>query len=537
MMNLIESPWLPVLRRSNSRREMIAPWQISDVHDPVELLGFSRPDFWAGGMEFLIGLLQATFAPEDLESWLQYYKTPPSPEVLREAMRGRCLEAFNLMGPGPLFMQDFQMTCGEVEIKKKRFTVSLLLHDSPGESTVKKNLDFFQSRDAIQCLCPACSAIALFTFQAFALAGGQGNRTSLRGGGPLSSIVLGETLWETVWMNVLEPKHLHELADADNTLQFPWLAPTIISRPEDAPTTPEQVSPQHLYWGMPRRVKLDFQENSGRTPCSLCGVVDDHVCKHVYQVPRGYNYEGFRHPLTATVEKKGEPISHVHGRLSGLSFRDWPGMIDVSDDGKLKRTPPLALQVFRGERAAQILPKGQEFHVLVHGYDADKAKVRGWNEKTFSVLDVPLEKREEHAAYVAQMVAAANEVADILRRAAKLSLFGPLRKVKPGSTLLTSIINDFNMQSEVVFHGLATVVLDAVVAGAAEAQLLTKEQWLESLGSIANDILKKQVISQPYHVKAEHQHTGVKQLKSFASPRNKKLRKILGLGACQESGE
>jgi CRISPR system Cascade subunit CasA len=39
---------------------------------------------------------------------------------------------------------------------------------------------------------------------------------------------------------------------------FPWLAPTRTSEQASAITTPEQVDKLQAYWGMPRRIRLDF---------------------------------------------------------------------------------------------------------------------------------------------------------------------------------------------------------------------------------------------------------------------------------------
>ena len=63
-MNLIKDPWIPV-RRESGMEDIIAPWQLTETDDPVIALSAPRPDFNGALMQFLIGLLQISAAPED----------------------------------------------------------------------------------------------------------------------------------------------------------------------------------------------------------------------------------------------------------------------------------------------------------------------------------------------------------------------------------------------------------------------------------------------------------------------------------------
>ena len=91
--------------------------------------------------------------------------------------------------------------------------------------------------------------------------------TGLRGGGPLTTLIElqeyeGERLtplWRKLWLNVL-PQDAADmpLPAAYDESVFPWLAPTRTSEQASAITTPEQVDKLQAYWGMPRRIRLDF---------------------------------------------------------------------------------------------------------------------------------------------------------------------------------------------------------------------------------------------------------------------------------------
>src|SRR5690606_20723140 len=100
------------------------------------------------------------------------------------------------------------------------------------------------------------AAMTLYTFQAFAPAGGAGNRTSMRGGGPLVTLVGPfETLWQTVWANMPQglPAHIDEL---------PWMRPTRLSSMGDLTYPPEgKVFSVEAFFGMPRRLRLVVAED------------------------------------------------------------------------------------------------------------------------------------------------------------------------------------------------------------------------------------------------------------------------------------
>jgi CRISPR system Cascade subunit CasA len=126
----------------------------------------------------------------------------------------------------------------------------------------------------------------LLTLQTYAPAGGAGHRTSLRGGGPLSTLVdprqesSGRSLaherplWEKLWANVQTREALSGLpsAVAVSSLDaaFPWLRTTRVSNPKagGGETPPTATHPLEAYFGLPRRIRLEFGDQ-GR--CDLTG--------------------------------------------------------------------------------------------------------------------------------------------------------------------------------------------------------------------------------------------------------------------------
>lgn len=278
-MNLINDPWIPIQRKSGAKA-LIAPWQLTETDDPVIALNAPRPDFNGALMQFLIGLLQTAATPASHDQWLDWLEEPPTPEALKAQFEPYA-DAFALQGEKGSFMQDFE------PLEGTGFNgIAELLIDSPGGNTVKENKDHFIKRGRVEQVCPCCAATALFSLQTNAPSGGQGHRTSLRGGGPLTTLVvldensdLPSDLWRSIWLNVLEQQTLNTLTgDKDKTELadiFPWMAKTRTSEKDSGKeTTPLDVNHLQMYWGMPRRIRVQWQSVlSGH--CDLCNAASD----------------------------------------------------------------------------------------------------------------------------------------------------------------------------------------------------------------------------------------------------------------------
>ncbi|APY25083.1 CRISPR-associated protein CasA/Cse1, type TIGR02547-like protein [Leptospira borgpetersenii str. 4E] len=133
-MNLIKDVWIPV-QRFSEKLEEISPFEITsrieNDSDPIMSLNAPRPDFNGALLQFLVGLLQAVFPPENETEWEDLFVNPPSPEVLKEAME-KVKSAFELFGDGPRFMQDTNLNEEDTV-----FDISALFIESPGENTIK----------------------------------------------------------------------------------------------------------------------------------------------------------------------------------------------------------------------------------------------------------------------------------------------------------------------------------------------------------------------------------------------------------------
>jgi CRISPR system Cascade subunit CasA len=322
---------------------MIAPWQMAEMD--ILRPDWPRADLNLGCLEFLIGLVYLADPPSDIEDWDA--RSGGDPERLREKL-AHFAPAFELLGDGPRFLQDLEKLEGQPS------SPDMLFIDSAGGNTAKNNADLIVHRDRYMRLDLPTAAMALFTFQAFAPSGGAGNRTSMRGGGPLATLAdPQEGLWSLVWVNVPEgaPGRMEDL---------PWMRPTRISDKKQEVLPPEgQWFSGEAFFGMPRRLRL--VEEGG----AITGVI---------QKPWGTNYALWKHPLSPYYRQKvGQEWLPKHPRAGRFGYRNWIG-VTVKAEGDDLAELSLSLRDARARGASA---------VLVGGWSMDNMKPRDflWSEE------------------------------------------------------------------------------------------------------------------------------------------------------------
>lgn len=419
-MNLLLDPWLPFERTGGSQEYLPVT---SMVSPDVIGLALPRADFQGAAYQFLIGLLQTAFAPSDIDQWMKYYENPPSEQQLAEVFAS-FRPCFELNGPGPCFMQDFD----ELESEAPASVAGLLI-DSPGASTVKNNTDHFVKNGRVEMVCPHCAAIALFTMQINAPSGGKGYRTGLRGGGPLTTLLLPSesfsTLWQKLWINVLESGQFNGVDEAELNL-FPWMAPTRTSE-RGQTTLPNQVHPLHVYWAMPRRFRLDIEPNEAQ--CDLCGRESEHNVRHIRARNYGNNYDGpWLHPLTPyrrDPKQPQEPPLSIKGQPAGIGYRHWESLVfeDAQQEGNLPALNVTAYIAKVDECEAEDIALPRAARIWAFGYDMDNMKPRGWVGTQLPFLALPEKHQERLQSWLRTLVGFAKEVCWQLRRSTKEAWF------------------------------------------------------------------------------------------------------------------
>ena len=386
-LNLITDPWIPAIREGV--RTTLRPDQIAE--EGVSRLDWPRDDLNLACLELLVGLLFLSDPPRHDGDWDERYGTPDS-DRLRAALKPFAPH-FELTGDGPRFLQDLERL--EESVKPENGNPpDMLFIDSAGTNAAKKNADLMVKRGRYPALSLPIAAMALYALQAFAPAGGSGNRTSMRGGGPMVTLVQPldggmHALWRLVWSNVPEGAPL----PADRAEEaLPWLRPTRTSEGTQV-VTPDMSHPAEAFFGMPRRLRLLFKEDS------MIGVVQKRY---------GTKYALWRHPLSPYYRQKpGAELLPVHPKPGKVSYRNWLGLAF----GHESDTFTAAASVRRFHHISDV----PNFEIRMGGWSMDNMK-----PTDFTLHAYPSFRLDETMGLrVGTLVEAANVAAGALTKALK----------------------------------------------------------------------------------------------------------------------
>ncbi len=485
-MNLLTEKWLPIIRQSG-QTDWISPCDITSkqADDPVMAFHSHRPDFDAALIQFMIGLLQTAYHPVSTRIWDSYYEKPPTPEQLQETFN-KLLSAFEFSNTHPAFMQDFTTLEGE----KK--SVSSLLIEQPGEQTLKFNTDHFVKRNIINQLCYACAATALFTLQINAPSGGAGHRTSLRGGGPLTTLILSEenthkSLWNMLWLNVItdfdDDNQKNNMSDI-----FPWLALTRTSDDKQGgvSTTPVDTNSLQMYWCMPRRIRLDFN-NLKKGECDICHRGSLPLVIEYSTQNYGINYKsGWKHPLSPHYyDADGMPIPY-HPQPGGIPYKYWANFSaatmpkEIADKEKKPSESAAVMTTLRNRIGSH---DSAELKLWIFGYDMDNMKARCWYEAKMPLYGELLKKASDVPKI---LIEGAEKVLGYTRIAIKNAWFSSNSSAK-GSFDFISL--EFWSKTESAFYE------KLVDINKNKDEIDIKEQWLIELQTASKDLFSKHTAS------------------------------------------
>lgn len=256
-MNLLEDVWIPVradggtgVFRLLTYRELLCKaenWQVSLPRDDLEL----------ACVQLLVCMTQVMFLPEDDRTLRARLAQPLSPEAFAAGV-APCQDWFDLDHPTQPFMQTRGVKASEITPIQK-----LLIGLPEGN-----NHAFFNEAGEVRHLSGPLAAIALFNQASNSPSFGGGFKGSLRGGAPITTLVYGKDLRETVWRNVLTGHRV-----AGRQIAMPGFAgdqPTWVKPIKEKETTPwnEIGLVRGLFW-QPARVELVKSETVA--PCDVLG--------------------------------------------------------------------------------------------------------------------------------------------------------------------------------------------------------------------------------------------------------------------------
>jgi len=491
--NLLEEKWIPV-RAADGTRRRISPCEITSIDHggPIVAIDSPRADFNAALMQFLIGLVQTSeLVPKIEPEWKRGYRSPPTEAALQEAFLVH-KNAFFLNAEGPRFLQDLTLE------NETPWPITGLLIDLSGN-------EHFIKPKAGNGFCFDCTAAALYSLQTNSPEGGRGHLTGLRGGGPLTTLVLPpeQDLWKTIWFNIISEEHLVSLGMGVDSPQekdiFPWLAPTRTGEKNTGVATlPQDAHPLQMYWSMPRRIRIDFSSLGGGL-CDVCGQESERLVQGFHSRPHGVRYEGpWRHPLTPyRVDATNMPTSRK-ARPGSVNYRNWVGLvvksIEADNKSKVLSLPALVVERFT-DRSRHVAGKRTVARLWGFGYDMEHMRARCWFEGRMPMPAISDERlREKYALNSERMVKAAIRIGGHLNYYLKQAWFGNRTNIRGDTSFVEAA---FWSRSEPGFFMHLDKLIRELEAPDPSPPTETLKSWHRSLCKLTLNLFDEYVTSGP----------------------------------------
>lgn len=381
-MNLLTDPWIPVRPQAKASAQKLTLQQLLCEDGKWELC-LPRDDMEMAALQLLICMTQALATPENLGELRQRIMKPLVEPHFVECCKPYA-DWFQLDHPKLPFMQVRKVKANEPTPMDK------LLAGVTGAT----NSCFVNQSGLGEVLCSACTAIALFN-QAMNVPGfGGGFKASLRGSTPVTTLVQGEHLRQTVWLNVLSSEGIERL--------LPWHRKTEGQKPTwIEPIKSETFSAQSigflrgLFW-QPAHIELTPAVAGGN--CSCCGQQNTAVYRGFNKAKFNYTVTGvWPHPhgaRTATLKKGEQEEKYVSFTTTAPSWTQL-GRFVVRRAVVDSNTP--------GQEPAVVIRQAQELGVrltlCIGGYRNNQASIlerrhellslgEGWNANPQVIQEV-----------------------------------------------------------------------------------------------------------------------------------------------------
>ncbi len=375
-MNLLTDEWIPVRLLEGGTSRKISLRGLLCGEERWELC-LPRDDMELAAMQLLICITQALLTPTDLQELRSRIVKPITGMEYDEAVKPFA-DWFVLDHPQQPFMQVLGVKAKFITPMDKLFA----------GLTGSENCCFMNEQNLAANLCGGCSAIALFNQASCSPSFGGGRdggfKNGLRGGSPVTTLIQGPHLRQTVWANVLNKKKLEQ--------SIPWYGSTKTQKPIwiDPIKTKENIAAQQiglirgLFW-QPAHIELTL---GGTAFCSCCGENVTQSYNGFYKEQFGFNVEGtWPHPHSPRILTSNNGVLEEKFLSFRASVPAWTQLsryivqqqIDASNtQGQEPASVVLQAKELFGPQSANL-------HLHVGGYRTNKATVLERCHNVFSL--------------------------------------------------------------------------------------------------------------------------------------------------------
>lgn len=388
-MNLLTDDWIPV--QQNSQSQLIS-LQTLLCQEGTWDITLPRDDMEMACLQLLVSLTQVVFLPADIKAWKSRGRTPLTIDEYLIGIESY-KDWFDLRHPKTPFMQTRGVVCKETTPIQKLF-VGL---------PEGNNHAFFNDPGEIAKASESAAAIALFNQAMNSPSMGGGFKGGFRGGAPITTLLSGKNLRQTLWLSILHKDSVLKILP-----DFDALASN------DRPTWVDQIPakakiPAHsigwlrgLFW-QPAHIELEFSENGGE--CDVLGIPINAGVVAFKKEKFVYDIEGnWIHPHSPrTFDLKKKTLKYRSFTTTAPAWMQLNHLVVRSDDTKEGHYPAEVIRQF-----SQL---GIESSLLVGGYRNKQASILQRRHELF-----PLSTHwEKSGPQLTALVEAAKEIKMLLR--------------------------------------------------------------------------------------------------------------------------
>ena len=479
-MNLLEAHWIPVRERGGSGVFRLLTYEELLCGDGRWQVSMPRDDLELACIQLLVCMTQVMFLPDDVGRLRERHATPLSPEDLADGI-APFRDWFHLDHPTQPFMQSRGVKAVEVTPIQK-----LLIGLPEGN-----NHAFFNEVGEGLCGSGAIAAIALFNQASNCPSFGGGFKAGLRGGSPVTTLVAGGDLRETLWRNVL-PR------DRIGTFLSSWQpgdpadVPTWVRPIKDGETIQAQDIGlvRGLFW-QPAKVELTDSESG---TCDMLGT-SGSCYRGIKKEKFNFSVAGlWPHPHGARVLSEKKDWKFVSFTTTAPAW-NWLSELVVprrvvGGDAKEGCIPAPAIA-----QAGMVAPRDAgRLHLLVGGYRTNQASVI---ERRHELFSLAAGWDREDAGNLKALVDLAKQSKDVLR--GKLFFASKGNKDK-GVKGIGASIQDVG--EKLFYAHTEALIIDTISAARTWDEFLSaREAFASQLADTCRRIFRE--LTDPYAMKPE----------------------------------
>ncbi len=368
-MNLLTDPWIPVEDAGHARLVTFKEILCED-HD--HRIALPRDDLELACLQLLICLTQVLFLPDNAGALKQRARSPLTGDEYDDGVADH-LDWFDLRHPETPFMQ-----IRGVKAKEPTPIQKLFVGLPEGN-----NHAFFNDPGEISAISESAAAIALFNQAMNAPSMGGGFKGGFRGGAPITTLMSGRNLRQSIWINVLHKESVLNLIPDFERLKKQdkpvWVEP--IQAKSKIPAQ-EIGLLRGLFW-QPAHIELQFDDQPG--DCDLLAIPVEQPVTSFAKEKFVYDIVGdWIHPHSPRVyDLKKKTLRYLSFTTTAPAWTQLNHLLVDSQDKKEGHQPAEVVRQFKRDLAqsdqlivggyrnkqASILQRRHEFFPLRPGWD------------------------------------------------------------------------------------------------------------------------------------------------------------------------